>query len=95
MLRVVQLCIKINNVETVVKQLAGLRKDLHNHLQTKEDRAELTRIFGGIFSAVNLRYNQIIVIITSHVHFYSYYIPVLFYFYFVVILLLLLLLLLF
>lgn len=36
-------------------------------LTTKEDKAELNRIFSGIFSAVELRYNQIIAIITSHV----------------------------
>lgn len=26
---IVQLCIKINNVETIVKQLAGMKKDLY------------------------------------------------------------------
>jgi len=97
-----ELCVKINNVETIVKQLAGLRKDLNARVRVsegmgggramdgrgmmihesrvqisnKEEQGELNRIFVGIFSAVELRYNQIIAIITSHVllfllHLYS------------------------
>jgi len=45
-------------------------------ISNKEEQGELNRIFVGIFSAVELRYNQIIAIITSHVllflpHLYS------------------------
>lgn len=36
-------------------------------LDAKEDKAELNRMFSAIFAAVELRYNQIIAIITSHV----------------------------